>query len=515
MNISPPAPSSSRKAQLVARASHVSRLRHPNLVRMLPLPGGAGFSPILDDSRSLAELTHRGSLRRFELAQTVRMLLDVLRGLSALHALSLDGEQFVHGRVAPEHIYVDGHGSARLVPLLNSHLMPDAPLDSNGYVAPELLLGDAVDTRADLFGIGVMLWEAISGRRLFVDTSVDGVIATMVGGKIPPLTPPARASWAAPLCAVALRAIAASPADRYASALELASAISVAGGLQLAAVTSSHERTLSPPAKPHRPVQARAVTPSTMVVDVAPRSSRAAPPSSTRTSPPQQQAAARVATPPPLPASARVVTPPPLPATAGLVTPPPLPVMQPATVPPVPSTHPGSTTRPVAAAARELADSSSEDTVPNFRRAKRGRGWLALVAVVPLAVFGALRAPELRQRLPAVSFQASRSAASETPRGERAAQPAAAAAAPAAAVTPLPAPAPVSAAAPAAATDASPTPAVIPQFSAMPSAAAIPAASAPPSASATAIAPTPRQVVTPARQRKAPAPKPASSDYGI
>lgn len=510
MNISPPAPSSSRKAQLVARASHVTRLRHPNLVRMLPLPGGAGFSPILDDSRSLAELTHRGSLRRFELAQTVRMLLDVLRGLSALHALSLDGEQFVHGRVAPEHIYVDGHGSARLVPLLNSHLMPDAPLDSNGYLAPELLLGDAVDARADLFGIGVMLWEAISGRRLFVDTSVDGVIATMVGGKIPPLTPPARASWAAPLCAVALRAIAASPADRYASALELASAISVAGGLQLAAVTSSHERTLSPPAKPHRPVQARAVTPSTMVVDVAPRSSRAAPPSSTRTSLPPQQAAARVATPPPLPVTARVVTPPPLPATARVVTPPPLPVMQPATVPPVPSTHPGSTTRPVAAAARELADSSSEDTIPNFRRAKRGRGWLALVAVVPVAVFGALRAPELRQRLPAVSFEASRSAATEAPRRERAAHPAAAAA-PAAAVTPLPAPAPVSAAAPAAATDASPTPAVTPQFSALPSAAAAPAASA----SATAVVPTPRQVVTPARARKAPAPKPASSDYGI
>jgi serine/threonine-protein kinase len=229
------APSSGAvKAKLLRRAQAVARLRHPNLVRLLPLPGGAGLAPVLDDARRLADFTlPAGTFKRFELEQVVRFLLDVLSGLCALHELTSDGVAFVHGDVSPQNIYIGEHGSARLVPLLNQHLLPEAAVPASGYVAPELLLGDAADVRADVFSVGAMLWEALAGRRLFADSAPAAVLARAVGGKIERLHAPPNERWAAPLCAVAARAISAVPSRRYASALELQNAIAQAAGERL------------------------------------------------------------------------------------------------------------------------------------------------------------------------------------------------------------------------------------------------------------------------------------------
>src|SRR3954466_5402535 len=116
---------------------------------MLPLPGGAGLSPVLGNARRLADFTlPAGTFKRFDLEQVVRLLLDVLSGLAAVHEVVTDGQAFVHGQVSPQHIYIDEHGTARLVPLLNGHSMPGAKLEESGYAAPERLAGDPFDARA-------------------------------------------------------------------------------------------------------------------------------------------------------------------------------------------------------------------------------------------------------------------------------------------------------------------------------------------------------------------------------
>jgi serine/threonine-protein kinase len=466
----PPPPSSIKKARCLARASHIARVQHPNLVRLLPLPGGAGFSPVLNDSRSLADIASRGGTRRLGLEQSVRLLLDVLKGISALHEVSLDGEPFVHGQIAPQHIYVDAHGKAQLVPLLSSHLNPEVRRAPNGYVAPELLVGDQADARADVFSVGVMLWETIAGRPLFSDTSPDAMVEKMVGGKVPPLTPPARAAWAAPLCAVALRAISANPAHRYASALELSNAIALAGGLHLAAARNGDWPDEAPTAvKPPRPHQVpRTVTPLTTVVDIAPPSSSKEPPplpAASLKAPPAMRTPISKG-PPPLPASISK-GPPPLPASARLVSsPPPLPRVEPSLSSPPP-------------------------------RAPRRRGRLALAAAAPLAAIAFLvAAPQLGVPLPAVSLPALTFAGSGSP----AQQPATAPAAARAAYTELP----PAAAPPPAAPSASTPPTTAPSASVTPAASAAPAASAHP------VTPSIRSA--PARGRSA---APAPSDYGI
>ena len=133
-------------------------------------------------------------------------MIDVLSGLSALHDVVTEGERFVHGHVSPEHIYIDEHGTARLVPLLPAHFSSNAKLERSGYGAPERLLGKLLDARADVFSVGVMLWEALAGKRLSEDGSLSCVLTP---GQAPPairLSP--RLRWAEPLCAVAERAFA-------------------------------------------------------------------------------------------------------------------------------------------------------------------------------------------------------------------------------------------------------------------------------------------------------------------
>ena len=229
-------PSGAEKARLLRRVQLVARLRHPNLVRMLPLPGGAGLAPVLNDARRLADFTlPAGTFKRFDLEQVVRLLLDVLSGLSALHEVESDGVAFVHGEAAPQNIYVDEHGTARLVPLMSSHLVGSKP-EPTGYVAPERLLGAATDARADVFSVGAMLWEALSGKRLFPDPSPNGVLARLASGKPPAIHLAPRLAWARPLCAIAERAICADPNRRFASAVDLSNAIAAATAQQLSKV---------------------------------------------------------------------------------------------------------------------------------------------------------------------------------------------------------------------------------------------------------------------------------------
>jgi hypothetical protein len=230
-------PSGAATARLQRRAQAVARLRHPNLVRLLPLPGGAGLAPVVGDARRLADFTlPAGTFKRFDLEQIVRLLLDVLSGLAALHEVVTDGQAFVHGHVSPQNIYIDEHGTARLVPLLNAHSTPSAKLEAPGYAAPERLSGVAFDARADVFSVGVMLWEALAGKRLFPDTSPEVLPIGARAPKPPSIRLAANVRWATPLCAIAERAIASDPADRFASALDLSNAMAAAAAQQLSKV---------------------------------------------------------------------------------------------------------------------------------------------------------------------------------------------------------------------------------------------------------------------------------------
>lgn len=268
------------KVRLLQRAQRVAQLRHPHLVRMLPLPGGARLTPVLNQWRRLSDFAPNGALERLELEQVVRLLLDVLGALTALQRDVEDGKPFVHGEVSPQQIYIDDDGGARLVPLANRHFAPGASANCNGYTAPELSFGDRAHPHCDLFSVGVMLWEALAGARLFSDPTPQEVNASLLEGRIPPLVPATISPWARPLCAIAERAISIYPWLRFQSASELRTAIVAAVGAYLEqrpidtlkkAEPGLGARSHSPRLPPPPP---RRLTPPATVIDIAPAPER-------------------------------------------------------------------------------------------------------------------------------------------------------------------------------------------------------------------------------------------------
>jgi serine/threonine-protein kinase len=203
----------------VAVVQAIAELRHPHLVAMRER-GDGGYEADLGASRSLAELqAARGPL---PLRAALRILLDALSGLSALHRARVGAKNldFVHGEVTPDNVIVGPDGVARLVPLVEAHWSP-TPRDTpraRGYTAPEKLLGDDFDQRADVFSVGVLLWEAMMGQSLFGDMAVNDIVTQLVGGKVRPpiVTEGADADWSADLADVVMRALAVDPADRWA-----------------------------------------------------------------------------------------------------------------------------------------------------------------------------------------------------------------------------------------------------------------------------------------------------------
>ncbi len=232
-----------RAAELLHEARRVSTLANPNLarVREVAVRGDdlAVFSEFLEGEK-LLELWPPPAL---SLEIALRVVLDALSGLSALHNLRDAKQQpmnLAHGELSPATIVfgVDGvsrvlHAVARRAPGVR------ADAASLGYLAPEVHAGEPYDARADVFSAGVLLWEALSARRLFTETESPTALAARVrGSPLPPATVPEKAAWAKGLIDVAAKALGASPGGRWPTTAAMAAEIRKLVGLKLAPASS-------------------------------------------------------------------------------------------------------------------------------------------------------------------------------------------------------------------------------------------------------------------------------------
>ncbi len=236
-------------AEFLRDAKRLAQVRHPNLVQVRDVVVGASTVLLVTDwveAETLAEI-EKGCAAKgtpFPLAVSLRILVDLLEGLSAFHELrdaKREPLRLVHAEVAPRNVLVGVDGRSVLAHPLrapSAAARGSAP-DAAGYLAPEVLLGDqTADQRADVYGAGIILWEALMGRRMHADgEDVGEIVMRILGGKIEAPAAPADAPWAAPLAEAARRATAPDPSVRFANATEMLAELRRSIGARLAAKT--------------------------------------------------------------------------------------------------------------------------------------------------------------------------------------------------------------------------------------------------------------------------------------
>jgi TolB-like protein/Tfp pilus assembly protein PilF len=211
-------------------ARAISRLNHPHVCTLYDVGEQDGVDYLVMEyleGETLADALARGPMPRRE---ALRIAADVAGALATAHRLGI-----VHRDLKPGNIMLTSAGAkvldfglAKYEP--QSMIGPDdatrqKPLTEEGtllgtpqYMAPEQLEARPVDARTDVFALGAVLYEMLSGRHAFEGTSRASLIAAIMQSDPPPLKPAA-------LDAVVRRSLAKNPAQRYQSAAELQSAL--------------------------------------------------------------------------------------------------------------------------------------------------------------------------------------------------------------------------------------------------------------------------------------------------
>lgn len=216
-----------------------ARIAHVNVVAMLDVVSAEKELLLVMDyvhgetlSRLLSHARGTGALVPVPLVVTV--LADVLHGLHAAHeATGEDGAplRLIHRDVSPQNILVGTDGVARVVDFGIAKAVGRTQITRDGqvrgkipYMAPEQLLHRSSDRRADVYAAGVVLWEALAGKRLF-QADDEPTLFNLVLEQV--IEPPMRHNPAVPpaLDAITLRALERDPERRFADAREMARAI--------------------------------------------------------------------------------------------------------------------------------------------------------------------------------------------------------------------------------------------------------------------------------------------------
>jgi serine/threonine-protein kinase len=226
-------------AMFLDEARLAARIAHPNVISTLDVVQMTGELFVVMEyvhGESLARLWRTAHDRgeRIPVATAVSVLIDVLDGLHAAHeAKDVSGRplEIVHRDVSPQNVLVGRDGLARVLDFgiarARSRIyatMPGQLKGKLGYMAPEQLMGETMDRRTDIFAASVVLWELLTGRRLFDgDPNPKTIAAMLVDGADSPSRHASEIPEA--LDAVVLRGLAREKADRYATADAMARAL--------------------------------------------------------------------------------------------------------------------------------------------------------------------------------------------------------------------------------------------------------------------------------------------------
>jgi eukaryotic-like serine/threonine-protein kinase len=223
-------------ARFQREARAAARLQHPNIVTIFELGEVAGTHYIameLVEGMDLGEAMAPPD--RFTVDQRVRMVVDICRGLDFAHKMGV-----IHRDVKPANIRLTRDGAVKILDFGIARFRGTDVTDPNltqeglvlgtpSYLSPELVQGAKVDHHADMWAVGVILYEMLTGRRPFEAPTITSLIHRIVND--PPRTFDARAlHLPEALATVALRALDKEPDRRFPDLGEMARALLAAIG---------------------------------------------------------------------------------------------------------------------------------------------------------------------------------------------------------------------------------------------------------------------------------------------
>ncbi|MBM3366906.1 MAG: serine/threonine protein kinase [Betaproteobacteria bacterium] len=219
------------RSQFLNEASLAGKLRHPYIVQILD-------AVVEDNSGHIAmELVMGGDLSQFTTPDKLLPVADVLQiGFKLCGALDYAfREGIVHRDIKPANIMVAKGTDVKIADfgaafLRKSQAVQTASMGSPFYMSPEQIEGKNLTFHSDMYGIGVALYELLTGKRPFGGASIEALVDAILHQSPPPPSSH-RADLPKDIDAVILRALGKKPEHRYASWNEFAIDLSKVGQL--------------------------------------------------------------------------------------------------------------------------------------------------------------------------------------------------------------------------------------------------------------------------------------------
>jgi tRNA A-37 threonylcarbamoyl transferase component Bud32 len=242
-----------RRARFEREAKAVAALSHPNILAIFDVGlhdnTAYAVTELLDGETLRARLASFGARRAptspvagfsgLPVRRATEIAVQILRGLAAAHDKGI-----VHRDLKPENVFLLNDGQVKILDFGLAHQPspssdtietavamtdPGVVVGTVGYMAPEQIRGQPVDGRTDLFALGAVLYEMLSGRRPFQgSTNADTMFAIVKDD--PPELSVSRSDVPPMLERIVLHCLEKNPAERFQTARDVAFALETASG---------------------------------------------------------------------------------------------------------------------------------------------------------------------------------------------------------------------------------------------------------------------------------------------
>jgi hypothetical protein len=230
----PPAPERLRRFEQEARS--VAALQHPHILAVHDLGTHEGRPYLVLELLEGETLRERLSHGPFPVRKAVEIAVQICDGLAAAHAHGV-----VHRDLKPENVFLVREGGVKLLDFGLAKLLEAAEeggseaatetatdrgtwVGTPGYVSPEQLRGKGATARSDVFALGAVLFEMLTGQRAFKGATKADTLAAILEKDPPAMALPGGAV-PAPLERVVLRCLEKDPDDRFQSTRDVAFAL--------------------------------------------------------------------------------------------------------------------------------------------------------------------------------------------------------------------------------------------------------------------------------------------------